>query len=50
MNFEQMYEELYKKLNKLMPEAEIRMKAELAVQINQLKQEKDAVILGHNYM
>ena len=50
MNFEQMYEELYKKLNKLMPEAEIRMKAELAVQINQLKQEKNAVILGHNYM
>ncbi len=50
MNFEQMYEELYKKLNKLMPEAEIRMKAELAVQINQLKQERNAVILGHNYM
>ena len=50
MNFEQMYEELYKKLNKLMPEAEIRMKAEIAVQINQLKQERNAVILGHNYM
>ena len=50
MNFEQMYEELYKKLNKLMPEAEIRMKAELAVQINQLKKERNAVILGHNYM
>jgi len=50
VNFEQMYEELYKKLNKLMPEAEIRMKAEIAVQINQLKQERNAAILGHNYM
>ncbi len=50
MDFEQMYHELYQRLNKLMPEAEIRLKAELAVQINQLKKERNAVILGHNYM
>ena len=50
MNFEQMYENLYQKLNKIMPEAEIRIKAELAVEINQLKKERNAVILGHNYM
>jgi quinolinate synthase len=34
----------------LVPEFEIRLKAELAAQINRLKQERDAVILGHNYM
>ena len=29
---------------------ELKYKAELAYQINQLKKEKNAVILGHNYM
>jgi len=47
---DKLYEELYQKLNKIMPEAEIRVKAELASQINKLKKEKNAVILGHNYM
>lgn len=37
-------------LSKLMPEFEIDQKAELAHQINELKQTKNAVILGHNYM
>jgi quinolinate synthase len=37
-------------LTHLVPEIELRAKAELAVEINRLKQEKDAVILGHNYM
>jgi quinolinate synthase len=32
------------------PEEELRHKAELAVEINRLKKEKNAVILGHNYM
>ncbi|WP_456409067.1 quinolinate synthase NadA [Caldithrix abyssi] len=50
MSIDRMYEELYQKLHKIMPEAEIRLKAELAVQINQLKKERNAVILGHNYM
>lgn len=37
-------------LRHLVPEIEIRAKAELAAQINRLKTERDAVILGHNYM
>jgi quinolinate synthase len=32
------------------PDAELRYKAELAARILELKREKDAVILGHNYM
>lgn len=37
-------------LRGVVPEVEWRVKAELAVEINRLKQERDAVILGHNYM
>lgn len=38
------------KLRGILPEVEVRYKAELAFEINQLKEEKNAVILGHNYM
>ena len=38
------------KLGQLVPEFELKMKAELAFKINQLKREKNAIILGHNYM
>lgn len=38
------------KLKKLVPDAELKHKAELAYEINHLKKEKGAVILGHNYM
>ena len=38
------------KLKRLLPEFEIDLKAELAHRIIQLKAEKNAVILGHNYM
>ncbi len=37
-------------LGELMPEAEISYKAKLAFRINELKKERNAVILGHNYM
>ncbi len=37
-------------LNAFVPEIEMQAKAELAAEINRLKQERDAVILGHNYM
>lgn len=47
---EKTYEELSRKLKGLSPEFEIRHKAELAVQINELKAQKNALILGHNYM
>ena len=38
------------RLQGIMPEFEIDMKAEIAHQINHLKKEMNAVILGHNYM
>ncbi len=38
------------KLNRIVPEIEMRYKAELVYDINRLKIEKNAVILGHNYM
>jgi len=37
-------------LSRVVPEAELRIKAELVYEINQLKKQKDAIILGHNYM
>ena len=37
-------------LSRIVPEVELRLKAELAFKINQLKREKNAIILGHNYM
>src|ERR1700752_166102 len=45
-----MYEKLRVLLADTVPDFELRMKAELAAKINVLKQEKNAVILGHNYM
>lgn len=38
------------KLSRLLPEAEIRHKAELVFEINKKKKERGAIILGHNYM
>lgn len=43
-------EEFAEKLKDVVPSIEIKYKADLAWQINQLKQEKNATILGHNYM
>jgi len=34
----------------VVPDFELQMKAELAAEINRLKRERNAVILGHNYM
>jgi len=44
------YEKMVEKLHDVVPEAELKYKAELAYEINQLKKERNAVILGHNYM
>ncbi len=41
---------LAKRLDKFYPEAELYVKAKLAAQINKIKIERNAVILGHNYM
>ena len=47
---EAMYEQMKAKLGRVVPNAELQIKAELAYQINELKKERNAVILGHNYM
>ncbi len=50
MNTLEMYESLKASLAHVVPDVELRYKAEIAVEINRLKAEKNAVILGHNYM
>jgi quinolinate synthase len=50
MTVEQTYDLMKEKLSKFLPDFEIKYKAELAFQINKLKKEKNAIILGHNYM
>jgi quinolinate synthase len=47
---QKLYEEMKTHLAKVVPDVELAYKAEIAVEINQLKQERNAVILGHNYM
>ncbi len=44
------FEEMHERLHDLVPEPEISLKAELVAKINRLKEERDAIILGHNYM
>jgi quinolinate synthase len=50
MKESEMYLKMKALLRNVVPDVELRIKAELAEQINQLKAEKKAVILGHNYM
>lgn len=47
---ERIYADLKAKLGAFTPDAELWYKAELAAQILPLKKERNAVILGHNYM
>ena len=47
---DQLYFKLQDMLGDVVPDFELKLKAELAVEINRLKIEKNAVILGHNYM
>lgn len=50
MTVEETYEMMKEKLGALFPENELRYRAELVFEINRLKKEKNAVVLGHNYM
>jgi quinolinate synthase len=47
---EQVYQKLKGLLADVVPDFELRLKSELAAEINRLKVERNAVILGHNYM
>jgi quinolinate synthase len=44
------YDQMAQKLSNVVPEIELQYKAELVFEINQLKKERGAIILGHNYM
>jgi quinolinate synthase len=44
------YHKMRERLKDVVPDVELRYKAELAFKINQLKEKRGAVILGHNYM
>jgi quinolinate synthase len=50
MSIDEIYQQLKTKLHDVVPDFELRHKAELAYEINKLKKENNAVILGHNYM
>jgi quinolinate synthase len=45
-----MYEKMKSRLAKIVPDAELQIKAEIAVEIEEWKARRNAVILGHNYM
>ncbi len=50
MSAEEMYKQMKAKLHDVVPDFELQYKAVIADEINQLKVERNAVILGHNYM
>lgn len=47
---QKLYEDMKVYLGKIVPDIELYYKAEIAVEINHLKHQRNAVILGHNYM
>lgn len=50
MTVDDLFEELQARIGEYTPEPELRVQAELAYEVNQLKVQRNAVILGHNYM
>jgi len=50
MTVHETYLDMKRKIRDLVPDVELRYKAELAYEINRVKKEKNAIILGHNYM
>jgi quinolinate synthase len=49
-DIEETYSKMWEKLRDVVPEIELHYKAELVAEINRVKTERGAVILGHNYM
>jgi quinolinate synthase len=47
---EDTYHQMVAKLSRVVPDVELREKAALVFEINRLKEERGAIILGHNYM
>lgn len=47
---QKMYRAMQARLGGVVPDFELKIKSEFAAEINRLKVEKNAVILGHNYM
>lgn len=47
---EDMLTKMRERLKGIVPDVEIELKSDIAIRINELKVEKNAVILGHNYM
>lgn len=45
-----LYEEMKPRLAGIVPDFELAYKAEIAVEIRELKKQRNAVVLGHNYM
>ena len=50
MNAQELYRSLKLKLGDVVPDFELRDKAEVACEVERLKDELNAVILAHNYM
>ena len=50
MDINSIYNSMQTALKGIVPEIELKYKAELVYKINNLKKEKNAIILGHNYM
>ena len=48
--YQETFDFLKEKMAGLVPEFELEAKAELVYKINKLEKEKNAIILGHNYM
>jgi quinolinate synthase len=50
MSVAALYEQMKARLERVVPDVELRYKAEIADEVMTLKAERDAVILAHNYM